>query len=205
MVDEIISIFLQVLMFTLIPFLVYVIQKRSVKGFPNYIGLKKSVNKANYLAGSVSLLMTMPILFLVLMNSDFKEIMIDPNSLTGRFRQMGFGAISILTLVLVAVFKTALAEEILFRGFIAKRLISITNYQTGNIIQAVIFGAIHSALFMTITQNIAFLIVIFLFPATGAYFMVHLNEKSANGSIFPGWIAHSLANLISYTVMGYLI
>lgn len=205
MVDEIISIFLQVLMFTLIPFLVYVIQKRSVKGFPNYIGLKKSVNKANYLAGSVSLLMTMPILFLVLMNSDFKEIMIDPNSLTGRFRQMGFGAISILTLVLVAVFKTALAEEILFRGFIAKRLISITNYQTGNIIQGVIFGAIHAALFMTMTGNISFLITIFLFPAAGAYFMVYLNEKLADGSIIPGWVAHSLANLISYSVVGFLI
>lgn len=205
MIDEMVSILLQVLVFTLVPFLVYVIKIRSVKGFLNYIGLKKSVNRANYLAGSVSLLMTLPILFLMLMNPDFKAIMTDPNSLTGRFRQMGLGTISILTLVLVAVFKTALAEEILFRGFIAKRLISVTNYQTGNIIQAVIFGAIHSALFMTITHNIAFLIVIFLFPAIGAYFMVHLNEKSANGSIFPGWIAHSLANLISYSVIGYLI
>jgi membrane protease YdiL (CAAX protease family) len=205
MIDEIVSIFLQILVFTLIPFLVYLIQNRSVQGFLNYVGLKKSVNKANYLAGLVSLLMTLPILFLVLMNPDFKEIMTDPNSLTGRFRQMGFGMTSILTLVLVAVFKTALAEEILFRGFIAKRLISVTNYQTGNIIQAVIFGAIHSALFMTITNNILFLTMIFLFPAAGSYLMVYLNEKSADGCIIPGWIAHGLANLISYSVIGFLI
>jgi CAAX protease family protein len=205
MINEIVSIFLQILVFTLIPFLIYVIQTRSAKGFLNYIGLKESVNKANYLAGLVSLLMTLPILSLVLMNPDFKQIMTDPNSLTGRFRQMGFGMTSILTLVLVAVFKTALAEEILFRGFIAKRLISITNYQTGNIIQAVIFGAIHAALFMTITSNFLFLILIFLLPAAGAYFMVYLNEQLSDGSIIPGWIAHGLANLISYSVVGFLI
>ena len=32
-----------------------------------------------------------------------------------------------------------------------------------------------------------------------------INEKIANGSIIPGWISHGLANIIAYSVIGFLI
>ena len=112
---------------------------------------------------------------------------------------------SIIILLVMALLKTSFAEEILFRGFIAKRLMSWLGYQAGNIVQAFLFGLMHSALFATMTSNIFFLIFITVFPSLGAYVSVYLNEKVANGSIIPGWIAHGLANVVAYSVVGFII
>jgi len=205
MINQIISTVLQLLAFSLIPFLVYVVKSRTTSGFFNYIGLKKSTRKANGLAVLLCLLTALPMLALTFIDPEFKAIMTDPQSIAGKIRQMGFGGEAIATVMIIAIFRTSLAEEILFRGFIAKRLMSITNYQTGNILQALLFGMIHTALFLTISDNLFFLTVIFLFPAVGAYLTVYLNEKVADGSIVPGWIAHGLANIISYSVVGFLL
>lgn len=56
MIDEAIGTILQILVFTSIPFLVFIIRKRSTKGFLKYIGLKKSTKKANFLAILASLI-----------------------------------------------------------------------------------------------------------------------------------------------------
>jgi len=205
MLYAIISAVLQILVFTLIPFVVYLVKQKSAKGFLTYIGLKKSNKKANLLALLVCLFIALPLLVLSLSDPGLKEIMTNPNSVTGKFRQMGFSTEALAYVIIAAIFKTSFSEEILFRGFIAKRLINITNYKTGNILQAIIFGAIHTALFMTISSNIFYLAIIFIFPTIGAYFQVYLNEKVANGSIIPGWIAHGLGNLISYSVVGFLL
>lgn len=205
MINESIGAILQILVFTMIPFLVYLIKNKSAKGFLEYIGLKKSTKKANYLAVVACLLFATPMLILTLTNADFKELMFDPNSITGKFRQMGFGIESLFILIIIALFKTSFAEEVLFRGFIAKRLISVAGYQKGNVIQAAIFGVIHTALFALVTSNIIFLIAIFIIPSIGAYVSVYLNEKIANGSIIPGWISHGLANILAYSIVGFVI
>ncbi|MCB0588762.1 MAG: CPBP family intramembrane metalloprotease, partial [Phaeodactylibacter sp.] len=96
-------------------------------------------------------------------------------------------------------------EEILFRGFLAKRLISVLGYQWGNVLQAAIFGAVHLLLFISLGTGLPFLAFIFAFTALGAYVTVYLNEKKADGSIIPGWIAHGLANVVSYSVIGFLM
>jgi membrane protease YdiL (CAAX protease family) len=205
MINETIGALLQIIIFTLIPFLVYLIKNKSKNGFLTYIGLKKSTKKANYLATLACLIFVLPMIILILVNSEFKEIMFDPNSITGKFRQMGVGLNSITLLLIMAIFKTSLSEEILFRGFIAKRLISLLGFQKGNILQAMLFGIIHTALFAIITSNIFFLLVIFIIPSIGAYVSVYLNEKIGNGSIFPGWISHGLANILAYTIVGFIL
>lgn len=205
MINEIISALLQLLVFTAIPFVVYLITKRTSKGFFDYIGLKPSNRKANLLAVLVALVFIVPPLLLTVFNTEFHQIMTDPESMSGKFRQMGFSFTTVCIIVIAAVFKTALSEEILFRGFIAKRIIAATGYQTGNILQALLFGILHTLLFMIITTNLFFLVFIFVFPSVGAYLSVYLNEKIADGSIIPGWISHGGANLISYSVVGFLI
>jgi uncharacterized protein len=121
--------------------------------------------------------------------------MFDPASITGKFKQMGFGVESSLILVVLA----------LFRGFIAKRLISFIGYEKGNVLQAALFGAIHTVLFAFITSDIVFLLIIFIVPSIGAYVSVYLNEKIANGSIVPGWISHGLANILAYGLVGFVL
>lgn len=203
MINEIISAFIQVVIFTFVPFMVYLIRAKSVKGFPDYIGLKKSTRKANLLALLVVILLACPLIFFSYTNSEFNGIMTDPGSVTGKLHQMGFSMETLGILMVMAIVKTSLAEEIFFRGFIAKRLIAVTNFRTGNIIHSVIFGAIHALLFLSITKNWIFLAVIFIFPALGAYIMAYLNEKLANGSIIPGWISHGASNLIAYGFIAF--
>lgn len=205
MINEFVGTGLQILILTLMPFLVYLIKKKNKKGFFDYIGLKKSTKKANFLAVFACLLFAAPPLILTLVSTDFKEIMFDPISITGKFRQMGLSFNSLSILLLIAIFKTSFAEEILFRGFIAKRLIRVSGFVKGNVIQAVIFGIIHTILFAFTTNNPVFLLIIFLIPSIGTYVSVILNEKIGNGSIVPGWIAHGLANVLSYSVVGFLI
>lgn len=201
MATELISSILQILLFTSIPFLVYVIKKKTSKDFLNFIGLKKSIRKANLLALLVMVVLVAPLLILIFLNEEFKAIMINPESVTGKIKHMGISMEAIITILIVAILKTSLSEEIFFRGFLAKRLIAVTNFQTGNILQAVVFGIIHTLLFMSITANAFFLAVIFVFPTIGAYLTTYINEKLGEGSIIPGWIAHGTSNLVSYSVI----
>lgn len=203
--NEIIGVVAQIIIFTSIPFVVYLVTKKTTKGFFNYIGLKKSIKRANILAVAACLLFVIPPLVLTFVNDDFKQIMLEPSSVTGKFNQMELGLPSIFLLLIIAIFKTALAEEILFRGFVAKRLISVFGYLKGNLFQAFLFGIIHTGLFAMTTQNPLFLMTIFIIPSIGAFVSVYLNEKLANGSIIPGWISHGLANVLSYGIVGFLI
>ncbi len=205
MVNEVIGAVLQILVFAAIPFLVYVIRYRKVKGFLEYVGLKPSTKRANYLAVFASLLFAVPVLILILISDEIKTIMFDPESVTGKIREMGFGISSVFILLMIALLKTSFAEELLFRGFLAKRLIAVLGYSKGNLIQAVLFGIIHTILFAMITSNAVFLMLIFMIPSLGAYVSVYLNEKVADGSIIPGWISHGLANVLAYVIVGFVI
>ncbi|MFI3173182.1 MAG: CPBP family intramembrane glutamic endopeptidase, partial [Eubacteriales bacterium] len=89
-----------------------------------------------------------------------------------------------------------LSEEIVFRGFILKRLSNKMNFTLANIIQSILFGLLHGVLFFSfVNPVIAFIIIVF----TGAigWFMGYINEEKANGSILPSWIIHGLSNLFS--------
>lgn len=205
MINEIIGTIFQILLLTSIPFLVYVIQNKKAKGFFDYVGLKRSNTKANLLAVLTCILFAAPIFLLTFLSEDFKEIVFDPNSITGKFRQMSFGVNSLTLLIITAVFKTAFAEELFFRGFLAKRLIGMMGFVKGNLTQATLFGALHTAVFALMTSNPIYLLFIFFIPSIGSYINVYLNEQLANGSIIPGWISHGLANILSYSIIGFII
>ncbi|MEO1053130.1 MAG: CPBP family intramembrane glutamic endopeptidase [Bacteroidota bacterium] len=204
MIDEITNTIFQIIALALIPFLVFVIGKRSIRGFFKYIGLYGANGKSCMVAIAVSIIAFIPFVIFAA-DDEFMRVMHDPESMTGKFREMGFSVLSLIILVMAAVLKTAFSEEILFRGFVAKRLISWLGFVKGNLIHAVIFGALHSLLFLIITDSIFYLSIIFIFPTLFAYINAYVNEKMANGSIVPGWISHSLANLSSYITFGFLL
>ncbi len=206
MLNEIINAILQVLVFTLIPFVVYLITNRKFKGFFEYIGLKKPPKKALFLALSTSLIFVAGGISLAFVSNEVREVLINPPSITGKIREMGLQPASIILLLILAWVKTSLAEEILFRGFIAKRLVSWLGFKAGNVLQAIFFGSIHLLLFWALSKaGAGFLIFIFLFSGTAGYIVEYINEKYGEGSIIPGWIAHALGNTISYTVIAFMI
>ncbi|MDZ7774080.1 MAG: CPBP family intramembrane glutamic endopeptidase [Balneolaceae bacterium] len=112
--------------------------------------------------------LSLPLIGLIATSDSLMTVMTHPGSMTGSLRAMAFGPEAVGILLVTALVKTALAEEILFRGFLAKRLIAWLGYARGNLLQAVFFGALHSALFYAISSNLLLLFVIFLFPTVGA-------------------------------------
>lgn len=206
LINEIISTILQVLILTLIPFVVYLIRNKSAKGFLQYIGLVKTSAKAIRLSFFISLTFIASTLVLVLLNENVRNVMTNPPSITGKLHHMGISFVSIITLVITACIKTSFAEEVFFRGFVAKRLMKKFGYMTGNVIQSLIFALLHILLFAALTKsNIGFLVYIFALSGIGAFLIGYVKEKYGNGSIIPGWVAHGLGNTISYTIIAFVI
>ena len=96
----------------------------------------------------------------------------------------------------VSFIQQAMAEEILFRGFIAKRLIAKTGLLARNLIQAAIFGSIHVLFSMSDSRNLMAYSIIFISTAAGGWLLGCLSEKLYNGSIIPSILLHGFGNFI---------
>jgi membrane protease YdiL (CAAX protease family) len=143
---------------------------------------------------------------LALVNDGIKQSMLSPASVTGKFRTMGFNSGTVISLLIMALIKTSLSEEIFFRGFLGKRLINKLGFKTGNLIQASIFGFVHLLLFWFLTKTtVAPLLVITVFSTSMGWIIGYIKEKYANGSIIPGWVAHGLGNTISYSIIAFIL
>jgi membrane protease YdiL (CAAX protease family) len=190
----VISALAQLLAFSAIPFIVYLITTRSWRGFLRYIGLYAAPTRALLLAALVAIVFG-GITLLVFSTPEIRPVVTAPDTVPGTLRKMGLSAATIIALVIGATIKTALAEEILFRGFIAKRLIDWLGFQWGNILQALIFGAVHLALFLSPSAPPLTPLrgTVILLPITlVAWITVYINERLANGSFLPGWVRHGL-------------
>ena len=206
LINELISALLQIAVFSLIPFLFFLFRKNKNETFRSYIGLYKPRElPAQYIALAI-LLFIVSGCGLIFMVESIKEAVLSPNSVTGKLRTAGLSGTSVLALLIVAILKTSFAEEILFRGFLAKRVITMIGFGKGNIIQATIFGLLHLLLFFVLTKTTLLpLILIFILTSCAGWVCGYLNEKRAKGSILPGWIAHATGNVAAYFIIAFLI
>lgn len=182
---------IQVAIFAFIPFIWWLITARKKMNFFSWIGLKK-IDKEN--RGKTTIwTVVVAALFLVLsvfILSSLKGV----EMATSEFAGLGIKAIP--TVLIYAICKTALAEEIVFRGFLLKRIANKFGFAAGNLIQAIIFGVMHGIMFFSAVDPVkATLITVF----TGAigWAMGFINEKKAGGSLIPGWTIHACANIFS--------
>jgi len=205
-INEIISTVLQIVVFTLIPFIFFLLRKDKNENFLRYIGLYKPTAKSLIYVVFVSLIFLIAAIGLTFMDGSIKEVLFSPHTVTGKLRLMGLSAISVTILLIIALFKTSFAEEILFRGFIAKRLISKFGFRIGNVVQSAIFGVLHLLLFsLLIKTTFAALTFIFVFSSLAGWIIGFIKEKYANGSIIPGWVAHGLGNTLSYFIIAFIL
>lgn len=206
LINELISTVIQIGLFTLIPFIFYKFRKDKTVTFLKYIGLYKPPKKALLYVVFVSFIFLFIGVGLIYLDKDFKEVALSTNSVTGKLRSLGLSSSTIIILLITALFKTSLAEEILFRGFIAKRLINSIGFNKGNVLQSLIFGVLHLLLFMFLTKATVFsMIFILFFSAFAAWTIGYVKEKYANGSIVPGWLAHGIGNTISYFIIAFIL
>jgi uncharacterized protein len=203
---EFISAILQLIAFSLIPFIFFLFRKDKSVTFFKYVGLINPTKKSLLYVIAVALFFVITGIGLVFINEGWKQAALLPNSVTGKIRLMGFNLASITALLLISLIKTSLSEEILFRGFLAKILMSRFGFKLGNIFQAIVFGLTHVFLFGFLTK-VTFLpiILIFIFSSLAGWAIGFINERYANGSIIPGWVAHGIGNIISYATIAFLI
>jgi len=203
---DFISAVLQVMVFSLIPFFFFLFRKDQSITFFKYIGFYKPTTKSIALVLVVILISITSMISLAFVNDGIKQSMLSPASVTGKFRGMGFSGAAVISLLIMALIKTSLSEEIFFRGFLGKRLINKLGFKVGNLIQAIIFGLIHLLLFWFLTKTTFIpLIVIAFFSTLMGWIIGFIKEKYANGSIIPGWVAHGLGNTISYFVIAFIL
>lgn len=196
--SKIYSSIVQILLFTLIPFIWWLITDKKNISFFKWIGLKKinSVHEnktAAWIAGTAIAFVILGAFNLYILN--------DVQLATSEFSGLGVKAIP--AIIVYAVFNTSLPEEILFRGFLLKRLSNKFEFTISNIIQAILFGLMHGILLICIGIFKAILIIIF----TGliGWIMGYINEKKADGSIFPSWMIHATANVFSDICAAFLL
>ena len=106
-----------------------------------------------------------------------------------------------VALALVALIKTAFAEELLFRGLIAKRLYGPLGFWGGNIVQSALFGAIHLPILLLPEGRSLIGAAMIGFAVLISLVSGWLNERRAQGSILPGLGLHAGANLTTYLML----
>ncbi len=184
----------QVVLFTIIPFVWWLITARKKENFFQWIGIKlpKTEDKKKW---GFMLLLTFVICFVAAQFAIFMRGEME----AADSQYKGMGAIAIPSIVIYAFIQTAMSEEILFRGFLLKRLVSKFGFTKGNIIQAVIFGAVHILMVWGHTTFWSGLVIV-AYPMIVALLLAYINEKKSNGSILPSWLVHGMLN----TVQGIL-
>jgi membrane protease YdiL (CAAX protease family) len=203
LVNAIISAVLQVLVFTAIPVVFYLITHRRLKGFLDYIGLRKPELRTMLYATLIAAAFVLPVLLLLFFFPSIREVVTSPNTVIGRLRSYGFSISTVVLIALKALVQTSLSEEILFRGFAAKRLINWMGFTRGNLLQAFLFGSVHLLLFIGQEFSFPMAAGVVLFTGLGGWTSGYLNERLGNGSILPSWWMHGVTNTIAYSVLAF--
>lgn len=199
LVQKILNSIVQILLFALIPFLWWVITARKKSGFFQWIGLKrvsspKESRTALWIAGTTVVFLAVSVFVLYTV----KNI----ETATSVFSGLGIKALP--AILVYAVLNTSLPEELLFRGFLLKRLSHQFGFLAGNTVQSLLFGLLHGAMFLALT-GIPRAILIIAFTGGIAWCMGYVNEKKADGSILPGWCIHAIANIFSGICSAFLL
>ncbi|MEK4993708.1 MULTISPECIES: CPBP family intramembrane glutamic endopeptidase [unclassified Paenibacillus] len=193
-----ISAVLQLILFSIIPYTYWFFTSRTTSSFAMWIGWKKPqlLSRKQF------------ILWFILTMTIFTSLgmltaiyMLDKNTLASS-QFYGTGLKGLIPALIYSWLQTSLSEEILFRGFIGKRLSSKFGFGIGNCAQALLFGVVHAVLLYSSSGLLNSAVVMILTGFVG-WSIGMLDEKLSGGSIFPGWVLHGLTNLISTIFMMY--
>lgn len=117
----------------------------------------------------------------------------------------GLGVAAIIPAFITNFIANGVGEEILYRGFLNKRLCNKLGAVKGSILQAVLFGLMHNGLYLLagIPVGMDYHIYMFLFTGGAALLLGFLNEKIYNGSIIPSILLHGAGNFIGSMLVAF--
>ena len=192
--NELIGALLQLLLFSLLPFITWLIFYRKKESFLKWIGLKKVEHAGKWQITIMAVIMATA-LYIGLMILAIKML---PDGLTTAGSGFAGKGIAAFPAVMVYGFiRTGLSEEILFRGFLLKRISERFGFVSADTIQALLFGLLHGIPFGLITDNVLVGVIMTLLPGAIGCFLGWLNEKRCAGSIVPSWLLHGFINVLT--------
>ncbi|MDW5565555.1 CPBP family intramembrane glutamic endopeptidase [Streptococcus mutans] len=198
-ISKVVSSLLEIVLFAAIPFIYWVSIERKHSAFLDWLGFKK-VSKPDFKRFSLPLLGLTVLFLLVSLFILFR--LKGVSTATTVFRGGGY---TVLPAILIyGIFNTALPEELFFRGFLLKRLMSKMAFPLANFIQSLCFALIHSFMFFKLL-DIGSTIMITMFIFGIAYGMGYINEKKTQGSIVPSWLIHAAANIFSGICTAFML
>lgn len=188
-ISKILNSLVQIILFAIIPFIWWLVSARKEVKFSEWIGLKKIEGGKKTV---VAIIITA--FAFLLLGAVTLYFLQGVETATSEFA--GLGAKAIPAIIIYAVFNTSFPEELVFRGFLLKRIASKFGFNVANWIQALLFGLMHGVMFISVTGVLKAILII-LFTSAIAWFMGNINEKKSNGSILPSWIIHAVSNIFS--------
>jgi membrane protease YdiL (CAAX protease family) len=191
LIASIINIIGSILIYSAIPFIWYIISKKKVKEFLNYIGLYKP--SKNHVHAIIIVISAYIVSFIIIYILNKQLNGMQTNPFLKIYNTETIGVFCVYTLLYGL--QTGIGEEILFRGFIGKRLVSKFGFLVGNIVQSLIFAVPHVLTFSEapiLEFTLGMLNALFI-----GYVFGYITEKIYNGSIVPSIIAHALINISS--------
>ena len=194
-----ISSIIQIILFSLIPFIWWLVTARKEEIFFEWIGLKKISNlKASQ---TIVWMLGIMVAFLILSVYVLKSVS-NVETTTSMFS--GAGITALPGIMVYAFLSTSLPEEILFRGFLLKRLSGKIGFTVSNALQSIVFGLMHGALFFTVAEVVKTILIVVFTGAIG-WCMGYVNEKKSGGSILSSWCIHAAANIFSGICSAFML
>lgn len=191
--EELAGAVFQLLLFSLIPFIWWLIFARKKESYFKWIGIKKMVHEKRI--GNTLLITVLAVAgYTVLTTLCIK--MVSDGITTAGSQFAGKGMIAIPAALIYGYIRTGLSEEIVFRGFLLKRMMSKFGFEAGNLLQAILFGLMHGLPFGLAMHNITVTVLLTILPGTFGWFQGWLNEKRCGGSIVSSWLLHGTMNFI---------
>ncbi len=192
------SAILQLLIFSSIPFVWYICTHKRMRGFLHWIGIKTAPKPPLKIMLCILLgfliVLILPYMWLYQSgNLNYQGFTVDS------YRQNGWSLQTVSVVLVWAVIQTSLSEEILFRGFLCKRLCNRFGDKIGNVIQALVFGSVH--ILALPNKNIFAMLTIVLLTGGIGYALGWLSLKKAQGSILYGWAIHATVNILSPVIV----
>lgn len=130
-------------------------------------------------------------------------VIITGNSERGSVDIHRYKAVELFIYLFLYGMKTGIAEEILFRGFIAKKLIKRFGFSKGNVVQAIAFAIPHFVI--AGSASTADIIVRIINAFLLGYVFGYIMDRKCDGSIIPCMTSHILINMISSAVMSIIL
>ncbi|MCD8157192.1 MAG: CPBP family intramembrane metalloprotease [Clostridiales bacterium] len=188
----------QVILFSIIPLIWWVVTARKRENFFHWLGFHKfkTENRRQYLIWFLGILAGSFVVgeFAILIRGDLA---------IGDSAYKGLGLAAVPSIVMFSFIQTALSEEILFRGFLLKRMANSFGFRTANIIHAAIFAVIHLLEVWGQTSFVAGAVIV-IYPFVVALLLGYINEKKSDGSIYPSWLIHGTLNTVEHILQAMM-